>query len=90
MRVEVVYALPGRVEAVALDLPSGSTVADALAAAGFVGRVEKVGIYGKVVSRTTKLADGDRLEVYRPLTVDPKEARRRRARRRKPTGGTTP
>ena len=83
MRVEVVHALPGGEEAVSVDLPAGSTVADALAKSGLACRAGKVGIYGKVVSRTTRLADGDRVELYRPLEVDPKEARRRRAR--KPT-----
>jgi len=84
MRVEVVHALPQREEAVTLDLAPGATVADALAAAGFL-RAERVGIYGKVVPRTTKLADGDRVEIYRALVIDPKEGRRRRARNKKPT-----
>jgi putative ubiquitin-RnfH superfamily antitoxin RatB of RatAB toxin-antitoxin module len=40
------------------------------------------GIYGRRVTLDTKLADGDRVEIYRPLRADPKEARRQRARRR--------
>ena len=85
MRVEVVHALAEGAHAVTVTLPAGATVADALAAAGFTSRAEKVGIYGKVVPRTARLSDGDRVEVYRPLLVDPKEARRRRARKTKAT-----
>ena len=42
----------------------------------------KLGIYGKVVPPTTVLRDRDRIEIYRPLRVDPKEARRKRAKNR--------
>jgi len=41
-----------------------------------------VGIFGKVVEEDAPLTDGDRVEIYRPLAADPKEARRRRARGR--------
>ena len=83
MRVEVVHALPEGEEAVTLTLPAGATVADALAVCGIAGREHcKVGIYGKVVPASTRLADGDRVELYRPLEIDPKEARRRRARKK--------
>jgi len=54
-------------------------VRDALAASGLQGN--QVGIFGKRVAMDTRLADGDRVEIYRPLKLDPKEARRRRARR---------
>ena len=79
MRVEVVRAQPGAAEVIELDLPAGATVRDALAASGLRG--DRVGIFGKRVSLDTRLADGDRVEIYRPLAIDPKEARRRRARR---------
>lgn len=65
----------------ALDLPEGATVGDALARAGL--RAGSVGIYGERVTPETRLADGDRVEVYRPLRLDPKEARRRRATSRR-------
>jgi putative ubiquitin-RnfH superfamily antitoxin RatB of RatAB toxin-antitoxin module len=81
IRVEVVAAWPARAECVALTLPAGSTVADALAAAGIPAR-GKVGIFGRVVRPDAPLAQGDRVEIYRDLAEDPKEARRRRARRR--------
>jgi putative ubiquitin-RnfH superfamily antitoxin RatB of RatAB toxin-antitoxin module len=87
MRVEVVYALPGGEDTVILSLAPGATASDAVAASGLgdrhpeIGRC-KLGICGKVVAPGARLAEGDRVEVYRPLLVDPKEARRRRARTR--------
>ncbi|HET6804234.1 MAG TPA: RnfH family protein [Frateuria sp.] len=83
--VEVVLALPRRTLLQRLVLGAGATVADAVAAARFgddAGLVdpERLGIFGKRVPPGQPLRDGDRVEVYRPLTLDPKEARRRRAR----------
>lgn len=85
--VEVVYSLPDRHVSVAVKLDPGSTVADALARCGIEALVEGldlgrsvVGVFGEVVERDRVLAAGDRVEIYRPLTMDPKEARRRRAR----------
>jgi putative ubiquitin-RnfH superfamily antitoxin RatB of RatAB toxin-antitoxin module len=86
LRVEVVYALPATGDAVQLTLPAGAKVRDAVLASGILERHpeidlgrQKVGIYGKVVAASARLADGDRVEIYRPLVLDPKEARRRRA-----------
>jgi hypothetical protein len=79
LRIEVVHARPGGAEIVEIRLPDGATVGDALAAAGLKGN--PAGIFGKRVTMDTRLADGDRVEIYRPLKLDPKEARRRRARR---------
>jgi len=80
IRVEVVAALPGRVDAVTVELPAGAVVRDALRAAGV--QAEEVGVFGKRVRADTPLADGDRVEIYRPLALDPKERRRQRARKR--------
>ena len=90
MRVEVAYALPDAQYVIELTLADGATVADALSrvktAPGFVDLdldQMRVGIYGSVVAdRTQRLEEGDRLEVYRPLTVDPMTARRLRANRK--------
>jgi putative ubiquitin-RnfH superfamily antitoxin RatB of RatAB toxin-antitoxin module len=86
LRIEVVYALPDREEALTVRLPQGATVADAVRASGILARYphidiarQPLGIYGKRVASSTPLANGDRVEIYRPLEVDPKEARRRRA-----------
>ena len=82
IRVEVVLALAERQTLRRLQLPTGSTVGDAVAASGLEG-TGRVGIYGKVVPAGTVLADGDRVEIYRPLRADPKEARRARAAMRR-------
>ena len=66
-----------------VQLPAGATVRDALAAAGFATRHRDVGVYGKRVQADAALADGDRVEIYRPLLLDPKEGRRRRAAKRR-------
>jgi len=81
LRVEVAYALPESQELVALELEQGATVRMALEAAGMHAR-HAVGIHGRRVTLDALLADGDRVEIYRPLRIDPKEARRRRALRR--------
>lgn len=87
LRVEVVYALPDGEDAVPVELARGQTAMDAVRASGLLERHPeidlrqvKLGIYGRVVSASAALADGDRVEIYRPLALDPKEARRRRAR----------
>jgi uncharacterized protein len=86
LSVEVVYALPGAADAVKLALPSGATALDAVRASGLLERHPeidftryRIGIYGRVVQANAVLSDGDRVEVYRALVADPKEARRRRA-----------
>jgi putative ubiquitin-RnfH superfamily antitoxin RatB of RatAB toxin-antitoxin module len=87
IRVEVVYALPQSYDAVTVELADGATVAQALIASGMAERhpgidLSRVGVFGRSLSPEAPLSDGDRVEVYRPLALDPKEARRRRARRR--------
>jgi putative ubiquitin-RnfH superfamily antitoxin RatB of RatAB toxin-antitoxin module len=89
-RVEVVYALPHGEDCVPVALAPGMTALDALRASGMLERhpqidlrSHRLGIFGKVVAPGAPLADGDRLEIYRPLALDPKEARRRRALRRR-------
>lgn len=81
MEVEVVYASPGSQQVVKVHLKPGATVSDAVVASGFDTKDLKLGIFGRTVPPDTKVADGDRVEIYRPLLIDPKEARRRRARR---------
>jgi putative ubiquitin-RnfH superfamily antitoxin RatB of RatAB toxin-antitoxin module len=83
--VEVVLALPERTLLRRLMLAEGATVADAIAAADLGGDEalvdpQRLGIFGKRVPPEQPLRDGDRVEIYRPLLLDPKEARRRRAR----------
>jgi putative ubiquitin-RnfH superfamily antitoxin RatB of RatAB toxin-antitoxin module len=84
IEVEVVYALSRREQSIRLIVPQGATVREVLEQSGLLAQVRgKVGIFGKVVSPDRAVADGDRVEIYRPLPADPKEARRRRAARRR-------
>lgn len=87
MRVEVAYGTAERQTLIALEVEEGSTVAQVLKSAGaeqaFAGlplESMPVGIFGRLVDRAEVLRAGDRVELYRPLKLDPKEARRRRAR----------
>jgi uncharacterized protein len=83
MKIEVVCARAEAAEVRTVDLPAGGTVKDALAASGFQFQNHPVGVFGKRVALEHRLRPGDRVEIYRPLAVDPKEARRRRAAKKK-------
>ena len=85
LKVEVVDARAAHAEIIQLSLPAGATLRDALRASGFKVDAEKqaCGVFGKRAALDRVLSDGDRVEIYRPLAMDPKEARRRRAARKK-------
>jgi len=85
--VEVAYALPERQWLVKVQLPAGATVQAAIDASGIADQVpgieitpDRLGVFSIKAEPTTTLHDGDRVEIYRPLQVDPKESRRRRAK----------
>jgi putative ubiquitin-RnfH superfamily antitoxin RatB of RatAB toxin-antitoxin module len=85
MKITVVYALPDRQVVRELELDAGADLGAALKASGLLrefpeieGQSMAVGIYGQVASRAALLNTGDRVEIYRPLTLEPKEARRKR------------
>lgn len=87
IHVSVVYAEQDRALNVELSLPEGSRVADAIERSGIRAmlpgvniRDDRLGIFARKATPDTVLRDGDRVEIYRPLRVDPKEARRKRAR----------
>jgi len=86
LHVEVAYAQADEQLIVAVELAAGATVMDAIQAshiqqrfAGMDVREGNVGIFGQHCSLQRLLDDGDRVEIYRPLQVDPKQARRLRA-----------
>lgn len=91
IEAEVAYALPARQWCYRVRVPEGSTVGDAIAASGVLRdcpeidlAVQRVGVFGRLVQPDRRLEAGDRVEIYRPLAADPKEGRRRRARRSAP------
>ena len=88
IRVEVVYATRERQVLVALDVEPGCTVEEAIARSGLAGEFpemrvdpDALGIFSRKVPPDHVLSPGDRVEIYRPLVADPKEARRKRAER---------
>ncbi len=88
LSVEVVFAAPDRQMLVTLQLPANATVRQAALQSGLQAYFPELnlaeaplGLFGKVVASpdTQPLEEGDRVEIYRPLLADPKEARKRRA-----------
>ena len=86
VRIEVVYAIPQRQVLLAVDVPAACTVAEAIELSGIrqefpemVVDPDAVGIFSRKVALDHRLAEGDRVEIYRPLIADPKESRRKRA-----------
>ena len=86
VKIELIYVpKDGVTVQVKMDLKQGATVADALIKSGIYDTHPEtkglsVGIYARQVSLDTLLKEGDRVEIYRPLLLDPKEKRRQRAR----------
>ena len=84
--VEVAYAKPQEQVIVAVELPAGSTLREAVERSRLAERFAeidlermKVGVFGKLKKTDQVLQAGDRVEIYRPLIADPKEVRKRRA-----------
>ncbi|MGZ5050999.1 MAG: RnfH family protein [Methylobacter sp.] len=86
VNIEVAYAKPEQQAIVELQLPEGATVEAAINASGLLERFPEIassvlnaGIFGSVCKLDRPIAEGDRIEIYRPLLQDPKDARRQRA-----------
>ncbi len=86
IHVEVAAALPQRQVLISLEVPAGTTLAEAVERSGIAEQLRdleidprRMGIFGRTRPPDTRLQDGDRAEVYRPLTADPKEVRRQLA-----------
>lgn len=89
LRVCVAFAQPRFQRLVHLQLPQGSRLIDAVQASGLLRDFPEIaqsplrlGVFGRERAQSELLGDGDRVEIYRPLQADPKEARRQRAERR--------
>ena len=90
LHVEVVYALPEKQRLIALDVPAGTTMLEAARESGIAEHFEgldlaraAMGVFGKAEPAPAQrvLMDGERVEIYRPLKIDPKAARKARAQR---------
>lgn len=84
--ISVVYALADRQEIVQLAVPAKTTVAEAVEQSGLLQRFPEIAalplscaVYARVVELTSVVGEGDRIEILRPLLIDPKENRRQAA-----------
>lgn len=91
LSVELVLATAEKQVLMAVIVDKGASVADVIAASGIRSRFPLLeiatmpaGIWGRPVPKDSIVRDGDRVELYRPLEIDPREARRQRARAGKP------
>ncbi len=82
MKISVIYALPNEQYQVELEVLLGCTAEQALQQSGILQRYplidltrQSIGIYGRKVALDQVLAPGDRIEIYRPLQIDPRKAR---------------
>lgn len=90
IHIEVVYALPEQQFVVPLTVDEGTMIEQAIVQSGLLDTrkeidlmVNRVGIFSRMAKLTDSVSDGDRIEIYRALTADPREIRRRRAERSK-------
>jgi putative ubiquitin-RnfH superfamily antitoxin RatB of RatAB toxin-antitoxin module len=86
LSIEVAYALPQRQTLLKLEVPAGTTLREAIRRSGLTQHhpeldLERisVGVFSRLAELDDLVGEGDRVEVYRPLTADPKDVRRRRA-----------
>lgn len=86
LRVEVCFALPAQQWQLPVELPDGATVLDAISASGILDHApvpadwkDQLGIFAQRCGLSDPVANGDRVEIYRPLELDPMAARRERA-----------
>jgi putative ubiquitin-RnfH superfamily antitoxin RatB of RatAB toxin-antitoxin module len=89
LAIEVAYATPAKQTIIKLSVEPGSTLETAIERSGILEaypeidlQLQKVGVFSKIKTLQYKVHEGDRIEIYRPLVIDPKEARRKRAKPR--------
>jgi hypothetical protein len=92
-QVEVVYGTPHKQKLLTISVEPNTTIEDAIKLSGILDIFQeidlthnKVGIWNRVAKLSDVVADGDRIEIYRPLIADPKEVRKRRAEKAKQEG----
>jgi len=84
MKIGIAYAQSQRQAWFNIELPDGATIKDAIERSGILKQFpeidleqQKVGVFGKVSKLDAVLNDGDRVEIYRPITCDPKTVPRK-------------
>lgn len=84
MKISVTYAEPSKQKWIELDVPDETTAEEAIRLSGLLEQFpeidleeNKYGVFGKVVKPVQALKDGDRVEIYRPITADPETVERR-------------
>ena len=91
MQIEVAYARPDKQQIVPVKVPEGATALEAVNLSGIVDIFPEIepdtidmGVFGKVIKdpASHELREGDRVELYRPLKIDPKQARLNRAKKK--------
>lgn len=90
LSIEVVYASVTAQKVIALSVKEGATIQEAIEQSGILSSFpeidltqQKVGVFGKRKVLSDIVQDNERIEIYRPLVIDPKEARRAKAKRQK-------
>lgn len=85
MKISIAYAVPGRQVVQSLDVPEGTTILTAINSSGILEQLpqldlerNKVGIFGKAKALDSVLSAGDRIEIYQPITIDPKTVPKRK------------
>jgi len=86
IEVELAFALPDKQWLISLTVPSSKTAREIVSESGLYESISEfdfdncqVGVWGRQIEWSALLRDGDRLEIYRPLALDPRETRRRLA-----------
>ncbi|BBN82097.1 UPF0125 protein [Pseudoalteromonas sp. A25] len=93
IKVEVVYAVPHKATCVQVDVAEGTSAEQVVMQSGILDKCPDIdatkltlGIWNRTVKNHQVVKEGDRIEIYRPLIADPKDARRRRAEKAKEEG----
>lgn len=88
INIEVAYADVNRQQMISLELDAGCTIETAIDRSGILLlfpdidlHQQKIGVFSQPKKLTDLVFEGDRIEIYRPLTIDPKEARKKRVKK---------
>ncbi|GAB0109673.1 RnfH family protein [Pseudoalteromonas distincta] len=93
INIEVVFALPTTATSLSIEVPQGTTAEQGVIQSGIIEKCPEIdptaltlGVWNRTVKANYELKEGDRIEIYRPLIADPKDARRKRAEKAKEEG----